>query len=475
MDRSSANFRLEGPQINTSLSRPYYDVFPHFPSSRNFNPATEINPTHAHSNHFNSRIIHEVDGGLPDGTISTRRGPFKRKIPSVTYESSSTCKFYGAGSSSNSSNSFQLQPGKPSSDYRNHSSVSIGLRPHRSANLSIGAEDSSRNVRSRSRLDLEPMTRRSYSSTYSSHPYGLNFHLQDHHRPVEFANLNTHATACEENHVRVTPAHGRFQPSANNSLSPEMHQYHGGNTADVGGYYHGPTPRRNHVSPPQYLDSVHSHLVREGPSCYPQRGLPSQRSNLISPNLVQEPAASENGQQFLLETCPSRYSRPLSARGWHRRHSEGRPDIAIERFQSLPNSVDAPDRIRSEGSVMSDGSCFYGSRNLFDEYQDMRLDTDNMSYEELLALGERIGNVNTGLSDDAISECLMETIYPMDKNEEEPSCCICLEVYKKMDKVGKVRNCGHDYHVDCIKKWLSMKNVCPICKAPALTESSNGQ
>ncbi|KAJ4848596.1 hypothetical protein Tsubulata_020265 [Turnera subulata] len=35
-------------------------------------------------------------------------------------------------------------------------------------------------------------------------------------------------------------------------------------------------------------------------------------------------------------------------------------------------------------------------RFVFDQYRDMRLDVDRMSYEELLALGDRIGNVNTG-------------------------------------------------------------------------------
>lgn len=31
--------------------------------------------------------------------------------------------------------------------------------------------------------------------------------------------------------------------------------------------------------------------------------------------------------------------------------------------------------------LMGDGSNIYGSRNLFDQYRDMRLDIDNMSYE----------------------------------------------------------------------------------------------
>nr|GEV32916.1 hypothetical protein [Tanacetum cinerariifolium] len=36
---------------------------------------------------------------------------------------------------------------------------------------------------------------------------------------------------------------------------------------------------------------------------------------------------------------------------------------------------------------------------------------DNMSYEELLALKERIGNVNTGLTEENISKCMKQKIY----------------------------------------------------------------
>ncbi|OMO72518.1 hypothetical protein CCACVL1_17732, partial [Corchorus capsularis] len=50
-----------------------------------------------------------------------------------------------------------------------------------------------------------------------------------------------------------------------------------------------------------------------------------------------------------------------------------------------------------------------------------------MSYEELLALGERIGNVNTGLFEESISKCLTETVYCFsDQIQDESNCVICL-------------------------------------------------
>lgn len=90
--------------------------------------------------------------------------------------------------------------------------------------------------------------------------------------------------------------------------------------------------------------------------------------------------------------------------------------------------------------------------------------------QELLALGERIGNVGTGLSEGLISKYLTKTLYCSAEQSQEGTCAICLVEYKNMDDVGTMKTCGHNYHVSCIRKWLSMKNMCPICKASALTD-----
>lgn len=52
--------------------------------------------------------------------------------------------------------------------------------------------------------------------------------------------------------------------------------------------------------------------------------------------------------------------------------------------------------------------------------------------KELLNLEERIGSVNTGLSEDSMSKCLREKVYysssdqNQNQNHEEVSCPICL-------------------------------------------------
>ncbi|XP_020597110.1 probable E3 ubiquitin-protein ligase RHG1A [Phalaenopsis equestris] len=104
----------------------------------------------------------------------------------------------------------------------------------------------------------------------------------------------------------------------------------------------------------------------------------------------------------------------------------------------------------------------------YDRYRDWRLDVDDMTYEELLELGDKIGHVSTGLREEEI-ECsirkLNRSIY--DKlflsTDMERKCSICQEEYEAEDEVGKL-GCGHSYHIHCVRKWLLQKNTCPVCK-----------
>ncbi|XP_042393245.1 probable E3 ubiquitin-protein ligase HIP1 isoform X2 [Zingiber officinale] len=124
-----------------------------------------------------------------------------------------------------------------------------------------------------------------------------------------------------------------------------------------------------------------------------------------------------------------------------------------------------------EDVLLLEQSAFVGGGNFQDRYRDMRLDVDNMSYEELLALGERMGSVNTGLSEEKILSCLKQRKYISVAThllaEVEP-CCICREEYIEGEEVGRL-DCSHDFHSACIKKWLMIKNICPICKTTALS------
>ncbi|XP_043712911.1 probable E3 ubiquitin-protein ligase HIP1 [Telopea speciosissima] len=148
---------------------------------------------------------------------------------------------------------------------------------------------------------------------------------------------------------------------------------------------------------------------------------------------------------------------------------EGRNRLVSE-IRNVLDLMRRGESLRFEDVLILDQSVFYGVADLPDRHRDMRLDVDNMSYEELLALEERIGNVNTGLSEETIFKCLKQrkflSISLSAPTEVEP-CCICQEEYVDGEDIGTL-DCGHDYHTGCIKQWLMQKNLCPICKMAAL-------
>lgn len=148
---------------------------------------------------------------------------------------------------------------------------------------------------------------------------------------------------------------------------------------------------------------------------------------------------------------------------------EGRQRIISEIRQVL-NAMRRGDNLRAEDFMLFDPFVYHGMAEFHDRHRDMRLDVDNMSYEELLALGERIGDVSTGLSEETVLKLMKQRKY-LSLTNESPSdlepCCICQEEFVIGDDLGAL-DCGHDFHTNCIKQWLKLKNLCPICKTKAL-------
>ncbi|WOL16909.1 hypothetical protein Cni_G25697 [Canna indica] len=145
-----------------------------------------------------------------------------------------------------------------------------------------------------------------------------------------------------------------------------------------------------------------------------------------------------------------------------------------------------------------------GGMEIHDRFRDWRLDVDNMSYEELLELGNKIGYVSTGLREEEITRSLRKIkqwVFDAStrhlSTEAEWKCSICQvgpsnsvlnyfqfissshlpmfnityfltqEEYEVNDEIGRLE-CGHSYHMYCIKQWLLLKNACPVCKTPVL-------
>lgn len=88
---------------------------------------------------------------------------------------------------------------------------------------------------------------------------------------------------------------------------------------------------------------------------------------------------------------------------------------------------------------------------------------DQMTYEELLALSEKLGSVAKGFSKEEIGLIRSVKVGGLNSDMVTKSCVICCDNFKSGDCV-KLLNCKHEYHDMCIDPWLEKEKHCPVCK-----------
>ncbi|KAG2707887.1 hypothetical protein I3843_05G151300 [Carya illinoinensis] len=87
------------------------------------------------------------------------------------------------------------------------------------------------------------------------------------------------------------------------------------------------------------------------------------------------------------------------------------------------------------------------------------VDPDELSYEELIALGEVVGTESRGLSADTIAS-LPSVNYKSgsSQNGSNDSCVICRLDYEDGETLT-VLSCKHSYHSECINNWLKINKL----------------
>lgn len=105
------------------------------------------------------------------------------------------------------------------------------------------------------------------------------------------------------------------------------------------------------------------------------------------------------------------------------------------------------------------------------------IDPDDLSYEQLIELGEIIGEEKRGLSAEQVSSYLHPVTYEPANGAlgaRTDRCVICQVEYGGGEKLVAL-SCEHPYHSECIGQWLQVKKTCPICSvqvsAPNTTAS----
>ncbi|CAD8068476.1 unnamed protein product [Paramecium sonneborni] len=87
------------------------------------------------------------------------------------------------------------------------------------------------------------------------------------------------------------------------------------------------------------------------------------------------------------------------------------------------------------------------------------VDLDEMSYEQLQDLQEKMGFVSRGLLVNQIKALLAQCKIQKQIND---CCTICLE--DSGNPVEIELECSHVFHQECISEWLSREKHCPVCK-----------
>ncbi|KAD6454033.1 hypothetical protein E3N88_08739 [Mikania micrantha] len=156
-----------------------------------------------------------------------------------------------------------------------------------------------------------------------------------------------------------------------------------------------------------------------------------------------------------------------------------RSSTRTSRVYPFQNDVDPGPRF--EGPALSHGPMAYAIRRqqvMSDSiarhrsFRHLRV----LQEEAILSLSEQIGNADSGLMDNFISARLKTRTFVSFRHhsidltppDEEPNfCVICQMEFEDQESIGLL-DCCHEFHAECIKKWLKVKNNCPICKNAAL-------
>ncbi|XP_027183829.1 E3 ubiquitin ligase BIG BROTHER-related-like [Coffea eugenioides] len=157
--------------------------------------------------------------------------------------------------------------------------------------------------------------------------------------------------------------------------------------------------------------------------------------------------------------------------------------------ESWEEDEDQPENIPPPNSIQYGGH--WDIPQVYDEYDDDG-ESDDEFVDILGELAELNGEIVTfgnelavilgfdvlldqrsNLSQEIIAEHLQTLKYQKlakqdeDEDEVDELCVICQDEFKSGEMLGTL-GCRHEFHADCIKRWLQVKNVCPICKRMAV-------
>jgi len=101
-------------------------------------------------------------------------------------------------------------------------------------------------------------------------------------------------------------------------------------------------------------------------------------------------------------------------------------------------------------------------QNLRNYQETLDINPDTMTYEQLLELEERMGNVSKGLNKKDLDKIPLIKFNSIEENNGLIKCTVCQFEFNIGDDLRKLR-CSHVYHKNCVDEWLLNEKKCPIC------------
>jgi len=107
-----------------------------------------------------------------------------------------------------------------------------------------------------------------------------------------------------------------------------------------------------------------------------------------------------------------------------------------------------------------------------EEQEAEHMDSSELSYETLLRIGERIGDVKKERwAMEAAAHIKKLPIFKFachladgkDENDSCVKCLVCQHPYVESESLRQLP-CQHVFHTECIDQWLSNKGECPYCR-----------
>lgn len=128
--------------------------------------------------------------------------------------------------------------------------------------------------------------------------------------------------------------------------------------------------------------------------------------------------------------------------------------------------------LEDEGSNIDDDDDYEDDEM---ELEEDEIDPDELSYEELIELGDFIGEEKRGLSPNEISSCLNPHTCKIAESKSGIDRCVICQIEYEEGEALVALHCDHPYHTDCISKWLQIKKVCPICSNEVSTPNKEAK